>query len=135
MPPSIKPPLPHRILAFAKQLRQQGTDAERKLWYHLRAKRFQGVKWRRQHPVPPFIVDFYCFAARLVVELDGGQHTAQQDAVRDAYLASQGLRVLRFWNNQVLQETEAVLDVIFRVSLERTLSPNPSPDGRGELDV
>jgi len=129
---SLKPPLPSRTLGYAKQLRKSVTDAEKKLWYYLRAKRFQASKWRRQHPVPPYVVDFYCAAARLVIELDGGQHCAERDAERTAYLESQGLRVLRFWDDQMLLETEVLLEMIYQVLQERTLSPNPSPDGRGE---
>ena len=132
MPQTIKPPLSSRTLTYAKRLRKCGTDAEIKLWYHLRAKRFQEMKWRRQHPQPPYVVDFYCHAARLIVELDGGQHSMQQDAARSVYLESMGLQVLRFWDNQVLREMEAVLDAIFILIRERTLSPNPSPNGRGE---
>lgn len=132
MPEPIKPPLPRRTLAFARQLRQQGTDAERRLWYRLRAKRFQAVKWRRQHPLPPYIVDFYCHATRLVVELDGGRHTTRSDAARTACLESQGFRVLRFWNDQVLVETEAVLDVIYRASQDLPSPLTPLPVGEGD---
>jgi very-short-patch-repair endonuclease len=132
MPQTIKPPLPSRTLNFAKELRKHGTDAEKRLWFHLRAKRFQGIKWRRQHPLPPYIVDFYCHSLRLVVELDGGQHTVQQDSVRSAYLESMGLQVLRFWDGHVLMETDAVLEAILNSIRERTLSPSPSPGGRGE---
>ncbi|HMB58215.1 MAG TPA: DUF559 domain-containing protein [Arenimonas sp.] len=128
----IKPPLPRRTLAFARQLRSTGTDAEGLLWYHLRAKRFQALKWRRQHPLPPHIVDFYCHAARLVVEIDGGQHEVWRDAVRTEFLVAQGLSVLRFWNNEMLGEKEAVLEAIFEATQRRTLSPSPSPGGRGE---
>ena len=131
MPRTIKPPLPSRTLAFGRELRRCGTDAERLLWYLLRAKRFQGYKWRRQHPQPPYVLDFYCHAAKLVVELDGGQHTSESDKARTRYLESRGLTVLRFWNNQVLNETEAVAMAIFLALRNRTLSPDPSPEGRG----
>jgi very-short-patch-repair endonuclease len=132
MPRTIKPPLPNRTLTFAKRLRKCETDAEKRLWYHLRAKRFQGMKWRRQHPLPPYVMDFYCHAAMLVIELDGGQHGARQDSTRTAFLESLGLQVLRFWDNQVLSETNAVLELIFTAMRARTLSPGPSPAGRGE---
>jgi len=131
LPRIIKPPLPSRTLAFARQLRQQGTDAENRWWYHLRAKRFLDSKWRRQHLLSPDVVDFYCLAMRLVVELDGGQHSVQQDACRTASLEAQDLLVLRFWNDHVLKETEAVLEAIFRVMRERTLSPAALPMGEG----
>ena len=81
----------------------------------LRNRRLGGRKFRRQHPLPPYILDFYCEEARLAIELDGGQHGEQAayDAARSTVLASQGIRVLRFWNNEVLQQTEAVLQVIW----------------------
>lgn len=129
---NIKPPLPSSTLAIAKKLRKQSTDAELRLWYYLRAKRTLNIKWRRQHPIPPYVTDFYCYQAKLVVELDGGQHEAEQDSRRTAYIRSQGIEVIRFWNNDVLLNTEAVVDEILRVVQMRTLSPGPSPAGRGE---
>lgn len=92
-------------------MRRNATDAERRLWYHLRAKRLQGYKFRRQHVIGPYIVDFVCLDRRLVIEIDGGQHLERraQDAKRTAFLEQQGLRVLRFWNDEVLKDTEAVL--------------------------
>lgn len=98
---------------FAKQLRQNMTDAERLLWKHLRAHRLKGHKFRRQHPVGPYVVDFLNIGAMLVVEADGGQHNESAgDAKRDAWLQSQGFRILRFWNNEIMNETEAVLNAI-----------------------
>ena len=98
---------------FAKQLRRNMTDAERLLWKHLRAHRLNGHKFRRQHPVGPYIVDFVHLGAMLIVEADGGQHNeSADDATRDAWLQSQGFKVLRFWNNEILGETEAVLTAI-----------------------
>jgi very-short-patch-repair endonuclease len=82
--------------------------------------------------VPRYMVDFYCDARRLVIELDGSQHNVQVDEVRTRYLESQGLKVLRFWDNEVLQQTDAVLEAILNALEHRTLTPNPSPDGRGE---
>ncbi|WP_395792921.1 endonuclease domain-containing protein [Aquimonas sp.] len=118
---------------FAKQLRQNLTDAERVLWRHLRAHRFQGQKFRRQQPLGPYILDFVHFGARLVIEADGGQHSeSTRDAVRDAWLASEGFRVMRFWNDQILKDTEAVLESILQALAEASpLSPDPSPT-RGE---
>ncbi len=129
---NIKPPLPSSTLAIARKLRKQNTDAELRLWYYLRAKRTLSLKWRRQHPIPPYVADFYCHQARLVVELDGGQHDAEQDLRRTVYIRSQGIEIIRFWNHDVLLSTDAVMDEILRVVLERTLSPNPSPGGSGE---
>ena len=118
---------------FVKRLRQEMTDAERVLWRRLRAKRLLGEKFRRQQPLGPYVVDFVHFGARLIVEADGGQHDgAVADRVRDAWLAGQGFRVLRFWNHDILQNTEAVLERILAVVAgELPLSPDPSP-ARGE---
>jgi very-short-patch-repair endonuclease len=92
------------------------TDAEQRIWVHLRAKRLAGFKFRRQHRMGRYVVDFVCPDARLVVELDGGQHLERQtyDAERTAYLESLGYRVLRFWNDDVLVRTHEVLEVILR---------------------
>ena len=112
-------------------MRSTSTDAEQKLWQQLRGNRLEGLKFRRQHPMPPYIVDFYCESMKLVVELDGGQHTAEVDASRTRYLESQGLMVLRFWDNQVLTELEGVIEVILRYVDNRTLTPTPLPLERG----
>jgi very-short-patch-repair endonuclease len=88
------------------------TAAERKLWSRLRAGRFYGLRWLRQEPFGPYVVDFYCATARIVVELDGAAHgfTAQRDREREAWLSEQGVRVVRFPNDVVLNDTEAVLE-------------------------
>lgn len=115
-------------LEFARTLRQAMTDAERALWYQLRAKRLLGWKFRRQQLIGTYIVDFVCFEAKLVVELDGSQHAEQvdADARRTAWLESQGFRVLRFWNDAVLKEMGPVLEEILR---NLPLSPTPLPQG------
>jgi adenine-specific DNA-methyltransferase len=99
----------------ARQLRREMTDAEQKLWWRLRDWRPAGYHFRRQAPLGPFIADFACLHAGLVVELDGGQHTEQvaEDSKRTAYLAEHGFRVLRFWNYQVFSELDQVLDTIW----------------------
>ena len=102
---------------LARSLRQRATDAERELWRQLRAKLpLEGTYFRRQVPVGSFVVVFACFRHRLVIELDGGQHgigmAPRRDADRTRALQGHGFRVLRFWNHQVLTETEAVLDTI-----------------------
>src|SRR4051812_2783846 len=104
---------PH-LIAFAKKLRTDSTDAERLLWSRLRAKRFFGSKWKRQHPMGNYIVDFICFEMQIVVELDGSQHATacDEDATRDAWLQSEGFAVLRFWNNEVFENLEGVLTTI-----------------------
>jgi very-short-patch-repair endonuclease len=116
----------------ARALRQRLTDAEKLLWRHLRNRGLGGCKFRRQYPVGPFIVDFICPEKNIVIEVDGGQHAAIEalDLQRSAYLNKMGYRVLRFWNNQVLQETEAVLEAIFAVlvdTAQNSPSPRPSP--------
>jgi very-short-patch-repair endonuclease len=111
----------------AKTLRSRQTDAEQKLWYRLRAKRFLGLKFKRQYPVGPFIVDFVCLARGLAIEINGGQPAEQQDqdARRTRYLNQRGLRVLRYWNDDVLHRTDAVLEHL-RLCLAETPSP-PAP--------
>ena len=108
----------------AKVLRKDMTDAEKRLWYLLRAHRFQSYKFKRQVPIGPFIVDFACMGRRLLIEVDGGQHgESESDARRDKWLECRGFRVLRFWNNEVLKNTDAVLAVI----LSAVVADGPSP--------
>lgn len=115
----------------SRKLRFNMTDAEQVLWYRLQRKQIYGVQFYRQKPLLTFIMDFYCPSAKLVVELDGGQHFEDRhqakDGVRDTSLTELGLRVLRFDNRQVLLETDAVLGMIGRVVVERLLKPNPNP--------
>jgi very-short-patch-repair endonuclease len=111
------------------------TDAERKLWYFLRAKRFEGWKFRRQVPLGCYIVDFLCEDARLIVELDGGQHAerTERDSTRTQWLRAQGYSVIRFWNNDVLENIEGVLTTLSLAIASAngmTLSPALS-QGRG----
>jgi very-short-patch-repair endonuclease len=98
----------------ARELRRNDTDAEAKLWNALRARRLGGWKWKRQVPWGPYFLDFLCVEARVVVELDGGQHADQfaYDARRTAYIERSGLRVIRFWNHAVLTNLEGVCDSI-----------------------
>ena len=103
---------------FARQLRRRQTDAERKFWGYLRGRRFVGLKFRRQVPCGIYVLDFYCHELRLAVELDGGQHLeSAHDVERGAWLAGQGIRVVRFWNHDVLTRTEAVLEAL-RLAVE-----------------
>ena len=115
----------HRL--FARKLRNECTDAERKLWYGLRGRQVEGFRFRRQVPLGPYVVDFVCPRARLIVELDGGQHLDDQayDAVRTARLGAMGYRVIRFWNHDVLQRTDDVLAEIHRQLTEGMTPPNP----------
>ncbi|WP_153109085.1 endonuclease domain-containing protein [Propionivibrio limicola] len=99
--------------SLQKTLRNRMTDAEQRLWHRLRGRQLAGCKFRRQHPFLDYVLDFVCLEKSLVVEVDGGQHLeSESDRLRDQRLAEAGLRVLRFWNHEVLQETDAVLDVI-----------------------
>lgn len=95
---------------FVRSLRRSLTDVERRLWKALRSAQLADYKFRRQHPIGPYVADFACLSARMVVELDGGQHNeSAHDAVRDAYLRAEGWRVLRFWNNEANTNIEGVL--------------------------
>ena len=106
------------------------TDAETALWWRLRHGQLNGHRFRRQVPIGPFIADFACLAARLVVEVDGGQHIddADRDERRTAWLEERGYRVLRFWNTDVLTNIEAVLETTLR-ALPAAPPPRPSPSG------
>src|SRR5262249_21166673 len=101
---------------FARQLRRSQTDAERVLWFRLRDRRLAGLKFKRQVPIGRFVVDFVCKDARLIIELDGGQHDENKvrDANRTEILEAMGYLVLRFWNNDVLRNTDGVLEEILR---------------------
>jgi very-short-patch-repair endonuclease len=102
-----------RAKAHARAMRAQETDAERALWRLLRDRRLQGTKWRRQVPIGVYVVDFVCFAHRLVVESDGSQHAdSRRDVSRDDWLREQGFAVARFWNHEILSEQESVLNTI-----------------------
>jgi very-short-patch-repair endonuclease len=98
----------------ARALRQNLTDAERRLWFHLRRKQLDGHRFRRQVSIGPYIADFVCLESKLVIEVDGGQHgdNAEKDARRTALMEAQGFRVLRFWNDEVLGNTVGVLEAI-----------------------
>jgi adenine specific DNA methylase Mod/very-short-patch-repair endonuclease len=124
------------IKQFAREMRHAPTDAEQRLWYFLRDRRLGGYKFRRQHPVGNYIADFACIEGRLIVELDGGQHAElfqqEKDEAKTAFFTERGFRVLRFWNHQVLNDTQAVLEEILRV-LEESPHPNPLPKGEREM--
>ena len=116
----------------ARELRKHMTDAERLLWSRLRRKQIHGQRFRRQHPIGPYIADFACTERRLVIELDGGQHVQakDKDAARTRWLADRGYRVLRFWNNEALTLIDAVVQVVAAATLA---PPSPTlPPLRGE---
>ena len=98
----------------ARRLRKESTDAERAMWRLLRNRLFADRKFRRQVPVGPYVVDFVCFEERLIVELDGGHHQRREDydGERTRWLTSQGFRVIRFWNNQVLNGPVSVQEAL-----------------------
>ena len=118
--------------SLAKKLRQQSTDTEQLLWKHLRAHRMAGYKFKRQVVIEPYIVDFACLEARLIVEADGGQHLEQveNDLKRSISLESLGYKVIRFWNHEILNDIHSVLERIHNHLIEAP-SPQPSPEGRG----
>jgi very-short-patch-repair endonuclease len=121
-------------VATAKRLRRDQTDAERKLWFRLRDRRLNGMKFRRQMPIKSYVVDFCCESARLIVELDGGQHTERsaEDAKRTADLEAFGFLVLRFWNNDVLGNMDGVVEMIVATASQDPPHPSPLPNGERE---
>ena len=121
-------PYDRHLKRLARRLRNEMTDAERRLWFHLRGKQILDVQFYRQKPIGNYIVDFYAPVVALVVEVDGGQHFEEagivQDAERDAYLSAQGLRVLRFSNLDILRELDGVLnEIAFAVEERKKKSP------------
>jgi very-short-patch-repair endonuclease len=123
----------------ARGLRRRQTDAERRLWHALRNRALERRKFRRQHPIGNYIVDLVCLDAKLVIELDGGQHLEQAtyDQRRQVYLELRGFRVLRFWDDEVLKDLQPVLEVIDR-ALRATPHPSPLPTddaGRGNQNM
>lgn len=122
------------LINLARGMRRQQTDAERKLWAALRDRQITGTKFRRQVPIGPYVVDFVSREKRVVVELDGGQHASQREAdnERTAFLESRGYRVVRFWDNEVLCETRAVLEQISKAVSDP--HPTLSLQGEGLLD-
>ena len=117
-----------------RHLRREQTEAERRLWWRLRNRRLQGWKFRRQHRIGPYFADFVCVEAGLVIELDGSQHLERiaHDAFRTAYLQREGFSVLRFWNDTVLRETDAVLTAILTALAPHPPSGHLLPASQGE---
>jgi len=112
----------HFLTSRSGALRQNSTDAEKRLWSILRNRQLNGFKFRRQVEIEGYIADFFCAEKRLIIEVDGGQHSPQRDARRTALLGSQGFRILRFWNNDVLQNLDGVWTAI-----EEALTTPPHP--------
>ncbi len=139
-----KSPLPLDLREFARKLGREQTDAEQLIWSLLRDRRLAGAKFRRQHPVEAggqrFVLDFYSHDLKLAIELDGGQHQEQQqrDETRTTLLSGLGIKVVRFWNNDLLSQTESVLESIWNTVNEMSPStpttpspPTPLPEGEG----
>ena len=103
-----------RLTPVARKLRSSSPDAENRLWYYLRGRRFEGAKFIRQFPIGPHVVDFACRDAHIAIELDGGQHSPELDGPRTQIIEAFGYRIIRFWNNEVLGNTNGVLEVIRR---------------------
>jgi very-short-patch-repair endonuclease len=126
-------PFPPALLQAARDLRQHMTDAEQCLWHCLRGKQLNGFRFRKQHPIAHFVLDFYCPAVRLAIEIDGGQHNTApgcaSDAERTRCLKARGIRVLRFWNHEVLQDLPGVLERIWE-ALHLPPSQPPPAGGR-----
>jgi very-short-patch-repair endonuclease len=119
------------LTSVARRLRETSTDTERHLWRHLRNRQIEGFKFRRQQPVGCYVLDFVNFEKKVIVEVDGGQHALNPgDKTRDEWLRFEGYEVLRFWNNQVLNNMEGVLETI-RNAL---LTPHPGPLPQGERE-
>ncbi len=122
-----------RLVETAKNLRKQQTFVENIMWGRLRSRQIAGTKFRRQQPIGKYVVDFISFEKKLIVELDGGQHASQRDKdkTRENFLISQGFKVLRFWNNEVLENVEGVMETIrLNCTSHPPLNPLPSWEGR-----
>lgn len=126
---------PKEQTSFSRHLREHSTDAERAMWAKLRGYRLAGLKFRRQQPIGPYVVDFVCFEKKVIIEIDGGQHNMetieQSDRERTAWLESQGFGMLRFWDNEVLTNMDGVLDVIECSAKRIPLTTVLSHKGRG----
>ena len=123
-----------KITLLARNLRKAPTEAEKLLWKHLRLRHIEGFKFRRQAPVEDYIADFACLEKKLIIEVDGGQHAeSEKDIKRDRWFKENGFKVLRFWNNEVLDNTEGVLEVIRGEMLSSASNPPPPypPPSRG----
>jgi len=123
------------IIKTAKTLRKRSTDVEMLLWRYLRVRQMEGLKFRRQQPIGRYIVDFVCFEKKIIIEVDGGQHAIEtkKDTERGEWLRSQGFKVLKFWNNEVLTNTQGVLEEVRINCLSHPpLNPLPSREGKKE---
>ena len=123
------------LLTFARELRQNQTEAEKTIWGKLKGKQIEDVKFRRQQPIGPYIVDFVCFKRRIIIEIDGGQHTEKKvrrkDEERRLWLEERGYKILRFWDNEVLKNIDGVLQIIKGVLEQSSEYGGSVPTNRG----
>lgn len=121
-------------MKLQRKLSNSATDAERQLWQYLRGRQMEGCKFRRQHPFGDYILDFVCLERKLVIELDGGQHAddVQYDHSRSQRLEQSGFTVIRFWNNEVFDNIEGVVEVIQNMLSLKAASSPPNPPLEGE---
>src|SRR3990167_7243095 len=128
-----KLPTPPTTLQNAKDLRTHSTEAEKLLWSKIRNRQILNLKFRRQQPIPPYIVDFYCEDRLLIIELDGGQHNEDIDRARTDFLNKKGYQILRYWNNDVLGNIDGVMeDIMNKIGGIAPPPPPPPPGGGGE---
>jgi very-short-patch-repair endonuclease len=115
----------HDLISLSRTLRKRQTDAENLIWRHLRRKQVEGLRFRRQHPIGKYIVDFVCLEKQLILEIDGGQHAIEidKDRDRDKWLLAEGYKILRFWNNEVFENLPGVLETIRLNCLNQSDSP------------
>jgi very-short-patch-repair endonuclease len=120
---------------FARALRRDQTEVENMLWFKLRELQYDGIKFRRQHPLGNYVVDFVCIQHKLIIEVDGGQHNESKasayDEERSAWLEKQGYRVLRFWDNDVLRSMDSVISQVLAMLVN--VHPDPLPQREREL--
>lgn len=126
---------PSQTLSHAKDLRLHATNAEKVFWSKIRNRQFLNLKFRRQHPIPPYIVDFYCEERLLIIECDGGQHNEEVDKIRTDFLIKKGYTIFRYWNNDIIQNIEGVMENLMNkmdINIHRqNPHPNPLPEGEG----
>ena len=120
----------NKLQNIAKILRKRPTEAEKFMWRYLRSKQLEGLKFRRQEPIGNYVVDFVCYEKKIIVEIDGGQHCAERDGNRNRWLESQDFKILRFWNTEVLKNSQGVWEVIRKNCLSCD-PPSPAPPIKG----
>ena len=120
----------NKLQNIAKILRKRPTEAEKFMWRYLKSRQLEGLKFRRQEPIGNYVVDFVCYEKKIIVEIDGGQHCVERDGNRDRWLESQNFKILRFWNTEVLKNSQGVWEVIRKNCLSCD-SPSPAPPIKG----